>query len=298
MSGQTVFQVIVVFVGAMATAGVALLYFRRVRLERPAIGTFNTRDLVVLFGFIIVLPVFYLILPSPVLTGFLVLTFASAMSITLRPLLAARYRRLLIPVLIAADIIVTYTLIGTSGGLALYWVLTSTVVLVAAVGISNLYVQGGLRLRQVAWFALFLAGYDAFFSMVIPLTPQLAAAFEGRPLNASIGFAFNGWNANIGLGDLLIYGLFTTAAYKAFGRRGGVGALFTVGVFGALMPALAPVITSHFNIGGSGIVVPAQVFFGPAAIAASAWLHRKPRQAPTPSNTQLIPVPMLAGAEV
>lgn len=291
MSGQTVFQVIVIFVGAMATAGAALLYFRRVRLERPAIGTFNTRDLVVLFGFIILLPVFYLILPSPVLTGFLVLTFASAMSITLRPLLAARYRRLLIPALISADIIVTYALIGTSGGLALYWVLTSTVVFVAAVGVSNLYVQGGLRLRQVAWFALFLAGYDAVFSFVIPLTPQLAAAFEGRPLNASVGFAFNGWNANIGLGDLLIYGLFTTAAYKTFGRRGGVGALLTVGVFGALMPALAPVITKFG-------VVPAQVFFGPAAIAASAWLHRQPRQAPTPPETQLIPVPMLAGAEV
>lgn len=51
--------------------------------------------------------------------------------------------------------------------------LTSAVVLVAAVGVSNLYVQGGLRLQQVAWFTVFLAGYDLIFSTVIPLTPKL-----------------------------------------------------------------------------------------------------------------------------
>lgn len=301
MTGQTVFQVIVVSMGALATGGGAILYFKRVRLERPAIGTFNTRDLVILFGFIVVLPAFYLILPSPVLTGFLVLTFASALSITLRPLVPARYRRLLIPVVLALNVVVTYTLLGTSTGLVLYWVLTSGVVLVAAVGISNLYVQGGLRVGQIGWFALFLAGYDAFFSLVIPLTPALAETFEGRPLNASIGFALNGFNANIGLGDLLVYGLFCSAAYKALGRCGAVASLATVGVFGALLPSLAPVLTAHFNLlGGSGIVVPAQVFYGPAAFALSLWLNRSSRRpVPTTPPMSLHPAstPALAGLE-
>ena len=50
---------------------------------------------------IVVLPILYLALPQTVLTGFLVLTFSSALGIGLRPLLRARYRRVLIPTLIA-----------------------------------------------------------------------------------------------------------------------------------------------------------------------------------------------------
>lgn len=275
MLTQTLFQTVVVSVGALGTAAAALAYFCRVRLDRPAIGAFNSRDLFILAGFIITLPVLYLAVPGPVLTGFLVLTFASAMGIGLRPILPARYRRVLVPALIGSEIAVTYTLLGAPRGLQLYWVLTSVIVLVAAMGVSNLYVQGGLRLRQIAWFAVFLAAYDAFFSTVVPLTPQLAAAFEGRPLNASIGWASGHYSANIGLGDLLVYGLFVTAAYKAFDRRGAIWAFVTVFVFGAIAPSVAPMVVSHFNQGADGVVIPAQLFFGPAAFAVTTVLYRR-----------------------
>jgi hypothetical protein len=275
MLTQTLFQAVVVSIGAMGTAAAALAYFRTVRLERPAIGAFNSRDMVILAVFIVVLPILYLAVPGPVLTGFLVVTFASAMAIGLRPMLPARYRRIVIPVVIGSEIVVTYTLLGAPRGLQLYWVLTSAIVLIAAMGVSNLYVQGGLRLRQIAWFAMFLAAYDAFFSTVVPLTPQLAAAFEGRPLNASIGWASGRYSANIGLGDLLVYGLFVTAAYKAFDRRGASWAFVTIFVFGALAPSVAPLIVSHFDQGTTGIVIPAQLFFGPAAFAVTAVLYRR-----------------------
>jgi hypothetical protein len=275
MLTQTLFQAVVVSVGALGTAAAALAYFRGVRLDRPAIGAFNTKDLFILAGFIITLPILYLAVPGPVLTGFLVLTFSSAMGIGLRPILPARSRRALVPALIGSEIVVTYTLLGAPRGLQLYWVLTSAIVLVAAMGVSNLYVQGGLRLRQIAWFAIFLAAYDAFFSTVVPLTPQLAAAFEGRPLNASIGWASGRYSANIGLGDLLVYGLFVTAAYKAFDRRGAIWAFFTIFVFGALAPSVAPMVVSHFDQGAEGVVIPAQLFFGPAAFAVTAHLYRR-----------------------
>lgn len=309
MFDQTLFQIAVVSVGAVGTAAAALAYFHRVRIERPAIGAFNRRDLVILGGFIVVLPVLYLAVPAPVLLGFLVLTFGSAMGIALRPVLRARYRRPLIAALIGTEIVVTYSLLGSPGGLQLYWVLTSAVVCTAAVGISNLYVQGGLRMRQVAGFTVFLAVYDLIFSTFIPLTPQLAAAFEGRPLNASIGFAWGGMSANIGLGDLLVYGLFATAAYKAYGRRGARWALGTIFAFGALAPSLAPLVVSTFDQGENGIVIPAQVFFGPAAFAVTALLYRRPERtdaqwlreqvvgtpAPAVSSDVLTPVPAGAG---
>ena len=60
---------------ALGTALLALYYLRRYRLERPAIGVFNRRDIMTLFGFLTFLPFLYVILPRWGLTAFLVLTF-------------------------------------------------------------------------------------------------------------------------------------------------------------------------------------------------------------------------------
>jgi hypothetical protein len=170
MTTQTWFQIAIVGFGAMATSLAALAYLRRVTLERPAIGKFNGRDLVTLFVLIVTLPILYLALPATALTGFLVITFSSALFIALRPVISQNWRRIAVPVLLAANIVVAHTLLGRTGGWQIYWIMTSAIVLVAAVGVSNLYVQGGMSMRHVAWFAIFLAAYDAFFTMVIPLT--------------------------------------------------------------------------------------------------------------------------------
>ena len=45
------------------------------RLERPAIGTFNGRDIGILFVLSSTIPLFYLVLPRWLLTSFLVVTF-------------------------------------------------------------------------------------------------------------------------------------------------------------------------------------------------------------------------------
>lgn len=271
---QSLFQAAIALIGSAASAGCAVLYFRRIRLERPPVGVFNGRDLVILSVFIILLPMLYLILPSFALTGFLILTFVSALYICLRPLLRTIILWPVIAALIGINIVVAETLLSTRQGWQLYWVLTSIAVLLAAVGVSNLYVQGGLRLRLIARFALFLAAYDAFFSLVIPLTPKLADAFEGRPLDPSIGFTMGIYNANIGLGDLLIYCLFAVAAYKGYGMRGLLTSAIIIPIFGALLPGLAPLALHQFIRGGVGIVVPAQAFFGPVAFLAYRLLAR------------------------
>src|SRR5579864_1407112 len=97
---QVIFQTSVVLFGALITPACALLYFRRVRLERPPLGVFNPRDIGILLFFILALPLLYLILPSYVLTGFLVLTFVSALYMALRPFMLSRYLWPLILVLI------------------------------------------------------------------------------------------------------------------------------------------------------------------------------------------------------
>ena len=274
MLEQTIFQVIVVLVGALSTTAAAIVYFRRVRLERPAIGVFNGRDVVILFGFIVTLPVLYLFLPPIVLTIFLVITFVSALSIGYRPLVPRAVLWPSIGLLIGTNIVVARHLLGSTRGWQIYWALTSVAVLLAAVAVSNLYIQGGMRLRHVAWFALGLAVYDPIFSCGVPLTARLADAFAGYPLDPSIGFRAGLNSANIGIGDLLVYSVFAVAAYKGYGRRGAKLAFVLVTVFGGFAPSLAPLVVSAVVRGNVGVVVPAQLFFGPAAFVGYRMLAR------------------------
>jgi hypothetical protein len=269
------FQTVVVLCGALASAGCALLYFQHVHLERPAVGVFNSRDVIIVFCFVLVLPFLYILLPSVVLTGVLCVTFMGALYIGLRPLLRPRYLWTLIPLLLAINIIVTETLLGTRPGWQLYWVITDTLVLLAVMGIANLYIQGGMRLLHVAWFALLLAVYDGFFAFVVPISQKLADRFEGQPLDPSIGFALGPYNANIGLGDLLIYCLFIAAAYKGFGKKGAIISFINIAIFGALLPSLSPLIISAVIRANIGITIPAQVLFGPVAFLTYLWLSRQ-----------------------
>jgi plastocyanin len=274
MPPATRFQIAVAIVGSLAGAMCALAYFCRVRLERPPIGAFNSRDLCVLAVFIVALPVLYLVVPAGVLTGFLVVTFMSALMIALRPLVATRVLWVGIPVLLIANLLVTRSMTGFGGGPQVYWLLTSLIVGIAAVGIGNLYVQGGLTLRHIAWFTLFLAAYDIFFTNVVALTPELAISLQGRPLDPSIGFAASGYNANVGLGDLLVFCMYTTAAYKGFGRRGALVSLFVIAVFGAVGPSVTPLLAPGLFGSTAAAFVPVMTIFGPAAFASYLWLSR------------------------
>src|SRR5205807_7209811 len=106
--------------------------------------------------------------------------------------------------------------------------------------------------------------YDFMFSIVIPLTPKLADEFIGYPLDPSIGMRVGLFNANIGIGDLLVYAMFTVAALKAYGRVAARWALLVVAVFGAAAPGLAPLILDAVTRRRANAVVPARSFFGPA----------------------------------
>lgn len=270
----TLYTLSVTLTGSLAVCGGALAYLRRVRLERPAIGTFNRRDIVVVFGFIVVLPVLYLHLPRGLVLGLLIVTFTAALSIGLRPLLSPARLWLAVGLLIGANLWIGRTMLGTVSGWQLSWAETDLIVVLTAIAVTNLYVQGGMRLRHVAWFALLLAVYDFFFILIVPLTNQLLEGFLGYPLNPSFGMRYGLYNATIGIGDLLVYGLFTIAAYKAYGRRAARLALGLVVVFGALVPSFAPLVF-ELTDARTDIVVPAQVAFGPVAFLAYLWLKRR-----------------------
>ncbi|HEY7043467.1 MAG TPA: hypothetical protein VH419_07355, partial [Nocardioidaceae bacterium] len=230
----SLFQLTVSVIGSLVVCLGSLYYLRRVRLDRPAIGKFNGRDVAVLFIFLVLLPALYLVVPQWVLTSLLVLTFTAALSIGYRPVLAPGPLWLGIGVLVGADLWMGQHMINNVFNWHFVWAENSVVVALAAVAVANLYVQGGMQLRHVAGFAAALAVYDAIFTLAFPVSNLLLRAFVNHPLFPAVGMRVGYDEAVLGLGDLLVYGAFTIAALKAYGRVGLRLALSLVVVFGGI----------------------------------------------------------------
>lgn len=270
----TMFALIVSLATTLVIGVGAPYYLRRIRLERPAIGTFNPRDICVLFALLATLPVFYLHLPRWLLTSFLALTFCSALSIGLRPLLSPAKLWLTVGVLVGGNIWIGRTLLGTVLGWQVFWTENSIMVALAAISVTNLYVQGGMKLKYVAGFSGALAIYDVFFTHYVPLTNQLVEKFLGYPLIPSMGFRWGFDNAAVGIGDLLVYGMFILAALKAYGKPGLRMGLILVTLFGAVLPSLVPLVI-NFVDSRTDVLVPAQAWFGPPAVLGYFWLRHR-----------------------
>jgi len=270
----SLFQLFVTIIGAMVACLGALLYLRRVRLERPAIGRFNGRDVGFLFAFLVLLPGLYLLFPQWALTAALALTFMAALSIGFRPVLAPTPLWLGIGVLIGADLWMGQRMIDNVFNWHFVWAENSVVVLLASISVANLYVQGGMQVRHVAWFAGGLAVYDSATTLVWPVSNELIREFVNHPLFPAMGMRLGYDEAIVGLGDLLVYAGFTIAAVKAYGRPGLRLALSLVLVFGAVMPTLSGLLFNYVD-SRLDVVIPAQTWFGPAAVVGYLWLRRR-----------------------
>jgi hypothetical protein len=307
---QQLIEAAVTIAAAALISVCALLFFRRVRLERPPIGRFNGRDIAILLTIIVALPFLYAALPEWALTCFLALTFASALHFGYRPVLGSTLVWLIIGLLIGANIWTSRTMEGSTTGWQLWWAELDVMVAAGAVAVANLYVQGGMKMRHVAWFSLGVAAYDVIFTGFLPLTSKLVQEFLGAPLDPSFGMRFGIDNFAIGIGDLLVYGLFVVAAYKAYGRQAARLAVGLVVVFGTLLPAFAPLLI-NFVDARHDVLVPNQAFFGPVVFVSYLWMkHHYGRErtmaeyrasagplpepaAPTPSATAPEPAPAL-----
>ena len=271
---QTLTEFGVILTGVTVVSGGSLLYFRRVRMERPPVGTFNGRDIVVLLAFIATLPFLYAVLPNWLITCLLVITFASSLFIGYRPVLGVTGAWLGIGLLIGLNIWTSHHLMGTTGGWQLWWAELSVLVGLGSIAVANLYVQGGMKLRYVAWLSLALAAYDIIFATALPLTDKLVAGYLANPLDPLLGMRFGIDNYGVGLGDLLIYALFLTASYKAYGARAARLAFGLIVVVGAGVTAFVPFLLNFLDT-QLDLLVPSQAFFGPAAFLCYLWMKRR-----------------------
>ena len=271
---QTLTEFGVSVAGTLLVCSGALLYFRRVRMERPPIGTFNGRDIVILLVFICTLPFLYAILPNFFISCLLTVTFASSLYIGYRQLLGTAGVWLGIGLLIGLNIWTTDHLLGSVGGWQLWWAELSVLVTLGAIAISNLYVQGGMKLRFVAWLALALGVYDLIFATILPLTDRLVAGYLAHPMDPLLGMRFHIDNYGLGLGDVLIFSLFLIASYKAYGPRAARLALVVILLVGNVVTTFVPFLLDFLDT-QLDLLVPAQAFFGPAAFLTYLWMRRR-----------------------
>lgn len=217
---------VLVVVPAVAIA-VAALYFRHVSVDRPPVGVYTARDIVVVMAVVVLLPVLYLALPDPAVATALGLMTVLAVQFTLAPLLSGR-----VALLVAAGAGAVELALAAGGldAVAAGW--NNLLLLVLVVGVTNLYVQSGIRARDVAVFGLLLAGYDVVATTLLPTMGELLR----RTVELPFAPVFTDGTILIGLGDVLMLTLWTLVSLKAFGRA---AALLATAVALALTTALA-----------------------------------------------------------
>lgn len=242
------------------------LYFHRWVLPRAPIGFFRAFDIVIMSAMVVVAPLVYLGLPPAVVVTIFALVLLAAVQLVLAPVTGGRIALVVSVVLCgatAAAWLLRHPLLTT--------VLTDLVLSLGVIGVTNLWVQGGLRARHVAWLAGLIAVYDLIATTLTSVTARLATELQGMPF-APV-FALTGGRApvSIGLGDLLLLVLFPLAAARAFGRVAALVAGFSAAASVSLAEAL-------IRAGLFTTALPLVTILGPAIIAQYAFWRQLGRR--------------------
>lgn len=242
------------------------LYFHRWALPRAPIGFFRAFDIAIMSAMVVIAPLLYLALPPGVVITIFALTLLAAVQLVLAPVIGGRIALAVSTVLCgatAAAWLLGHPLLTT--------VLTDLVLSLGVVGVTNLWVQGGLRARHVAWLGGLIGVYDLIATTLTSVTTRLATELQGMPF-APV-FALTGGSApvSVGLGDMLLLVLFPLAAARAFGRVAGLAAGFSAAAIVALAEALiwAGVFTA---------ALPLVTILGPAIIVQYAFWRQLGRR--------------------
>ena len=267
------------------TASALLLgwgYFRRYQITRPPLGVLNLWDVGLMVGAIIVVPYLYLALPLWLAAGLLALAFLSVFYVMGEPVLRARWAIWLAVLVLLAGDVGTAHLYGARG--ALFSAVNDGVLLIAVVGLSNLWAQSGMKARDVAVLAGVLALYDLIATSVLPVTTDLLGRLAGIPFTPMVAWGTGGQRLGVGLGDLLLATVFPLVMRKAFGRGAGLLALaVALGTLGALLTLL--------ELRGLPATLPAMTSLGPLMVLQYVyWVHRRGPERTTREYLQAEPV--------
>jgi hypothetical protein len=266
-------DLVIVFTGAALAAGVSWLYFRRYAITRPPIGVFNLRDVAILTTAIAVIPYVYLELPLVVVAGLLTVTVTGILYFTLEPVLRRRLAVVgVAAVAVGVDIALAVAQGTTSNA---FLALNDALMVVAVVGVANLWAQSGMGAKEVTVLAAALAGYDFVATSQLTLMTDLIGRLSGIPFVPFLAWdAATGDGLGVGLGDLLLLSAFPLAMRKSFGRTAG---LYGLGIGLAIVAGVLLVI----ELGAIDTAIPVMVVLGPVMVGQYRFWDRRLEQRTT-----------------
>jgi hypothetical protein len=275
---------LVVFGHAVAAATLSWAYFRRYPVSRPPIGVINLTDVALILGGIVLIPYLYLALPAWLVAGLLMLGIGSVLYAVCEPVLPGRRTVwLVVIVLTMADIAALLRLGAESRP---FIALNNALLVLAVVGVANLWAQSGLRARDTAVLAGALTIYDVIFTTQLPLMADLFHRLADLPFAPFVSWPLGDGDVrlSVGLGDLILMAVSPLALHKAFGRRAGLITLATtVGAIGVMLALL--------DLGLLPDLVPAMVALGPLVVAQYLyWSHRRGAERTTWQYLQAEPI--------
>jgi hypothetical protein len=259
--------VVMIYIALILAAGV--LYLRRARIDRPPVGVFNGRDILVVGVVLMVLPPAYLRLPTVVLAAVFALLSTAIIYFSLVPLLGGARAGATAVALVVLDVIVAE--FGRDTRPWLFNEVNNLALAVAVVGVGNLWVQSGIRALHVALLACGLALYDGVATLALPLMSAFLDRISSVPLTPLLAWGHGESQVGIGLGDLLLVLVWTLVAEKAFSRRAGLTAA-TLGLSSVLALFLM------FWLDFVSRPLPAMVLLGPVIALHYRLLIRKTKQ--------------------
>ncbi|MGC0316646.1 hypothetical protein [Kitasatospora acidiphila] len=239
----------------------ALGYLARIRIPRPPVGVYTAGDVAVVCVGVVLAPLLDLALPTPVVVTVFGVVLGTAVQFTLAPVLGGRWAWL--PA--AAAVGTTLALHASPTGVL---AATDALLLIAVVGVANLWVQSGMRAAHVAALAAVLAVYDLVATTLTSVTLRFAAEVQGQPFAPQLALTRGALPVSLGLGDLLLLVLFPLAAAKAYGRR---AALLAAAVGLAVVSAVSALFATHVLTTG----FPLLAALGPLIVAQQLYWRQR-----------------------
>src|ERR1700761_4713108 len=151
-------------------------YLRRYAVARPPIGRFTGGDVAVMGVMLIVLPLAYARLPAVAVAAVFGTVFYFAAQGALTPIIGGRAATAVAAIPIAGEIAAKL-----AGETAAMLDINDALLVIAVIGVVNLWAQTGMRAANVAALAVVLTGYDIVTTWLGSLTSNFINRMLSEP---------------------------------------------------------------------------------------------------------------------
>jgi hypothetical protein len=235
-----------------------MAYFRRYAIARPPFGVINLWDVALLLAGIVLVPYLYLGLPPWLAVALLGLGLATLTYTMLEPILRRKPLILLLTLLLIGADLLAASRWGTNS--TAFFLINNTLLVLAIIGFSNLWAQGGMAARAAAILAAALTIYDFIFTARLSLMTDLFVRLSALPFAPVLAWPIAGTDRwlGLGLGDLIVATLTPLVLRKAYGCAAGAAAI--------TLNALAVALVLMLPFLGLRATFPVMVVLGPLAV--------------------------------